>query len=39
VTYTPTTGFTGADQFQFKVKDAEGKYSNTSLVTIGVAAP
>jgi hypothetical protein len=39
VTYTPTTGFTGADQFQFKVKDAEGRYSNTSLVTIGVAAP
>ncbi len=39
VTYTPTTGYTGADSFTYTVKDKAGQLSNTAKVSITVAAP
>jgi gliding motility-associated-like protein len=34
VTYTPATGYTGADTFTYRVKDANGYYTNAATVTI-----
>ena len=38
VTYTPTVGFTGTDQFTYKVSDNFGLTSNVATVTIQVTA-
>ena len=34
VTYTPNPGYTGADSFQYRVKDAFGYYTNVATVTL-----
>ncbi|MEZ4514739.1 MAG: Ig-like domain-containing protein [Chloroflexota bacterium] len=36
VTYTPNTDFSGTDSFGYRVKDNEGRESNTATVTITV---
>jgi|GEM_PF-6366948 len=38
-TYVPNTGFTGTDQFQYTLQDAEGNYSDPVIVTIEVVSP
>ncbi len=39
ITYTPTTGFTGTDTFQYTVQDNDGATSNAATVTVKVNAP
>ena len=39
VTYTPNTGFTGADSFTYKATDGQGVNSNIATVTITVIGP
>lgn len=38
VTYTPDTGFTGDDQFTFKVNDGKADSTNTGTVKIAVSS-
>jgi Ca2+-binding RTX toxin-like protein len=38
ITYTPTTGYSGADTFTYTVKDNDGNISGEATVTIDVAA-
>jgi hypothetical protein len=38
VTYTPTTGFSGADSFSYTVKDSGGASSNVASVALTVTA-
>ncbi|GAA3927720.1 hypothetical protein GCM10022209_21580 [Chitinophaga oryziterrae] len=38
VTYTPAAGYVGDDVFTYRVKNAEGYYSNAAMVTITVKA-
>ena len=38
VTYTPEAGYVGEDAFTYRVKNAEGYYSNAAMVTITVKA-
>ena len=38
-TYTPTTGFSGVDQFRYRVSDNEGAFSNDASVFITVGNP
>src|SRR4029079_15812316 len=38
ITYTPTTGYVGADSFTYTVKDDDGVISNESTVNIDVAS-
>ena len=38
-TYVPDDGFTGTDQFQYSLLDAEGNYSDMVTVTIQVLEP
>lgn len=38
-TYVPADGFTGTDQFQYTLQDAEGNYSDPVIVTIEVVSP
>ncbi len=39
ITYTPATGFTGADQLTYTVKDALGLTSNTATLNLRVGPP
>lgn len=39
VTYTPTTNYSGADSFTYRVQDSYGYYTNVATVTITVVAP
>jgi len=39
VTYTPNALFSGTDTFTYRVNDALGQFSNTSIVTVTVHAP
>ncbi len=39
VTFTPTTGYSGAASFGYNVKDTTGAVSNTATVSLTVAAP
>ncbi|TCM62826.1 CshA-type fibril repeat protein, partial [Acinetobacter calcoaceticus] len=39
VTYTPNDGFSGADEFEYTVKDNDGNPSNPATVVIDVEAP
>jgi len=39
VTYTPTTGYTGLDTFQYSVQDNLGTTSNVATVSVNVTAP
>ena len=39
VTFTPTTGYSGAASFGYNVKDTTGAVSNTATVSLAVAAP
>ena len=38
ITYTPTTGYVGADSFTYTVNDDDGTVSNPATVNIGVAS-
>ena len=38
-TYVPNAGFTGTDQFQYTLLDADGNYSDNVIVTLEVVAP
>lgn len=38
INYTPTSGFSGADSFEYRVMDAQGHASNAAFVSIAVAA-
>jgi hypothetical protein len=39
VTYTPATGYTGLDTFQYTVQDNLGTTSNVATVSVNVTAP
>ncbi|MBP6862193.1 MAG: tandem-95 repeat protein [Neisseriaceae bacterium] len=39
VTYTPNAGYEGPDEFEYTVKDNDGKVSNPAKVVIDVLAP
>jgi hypothetical protein len=39
VTYTPATGYTGLDTFQYTVQDNLGTVSNAATVSVNVTAP
>ena len=38
-TYVPNAGFTGTDEFQYSLRDAEGNFSDPVTVTLEVFAP
>ena len=38
-TYVPNVGFTGTDQFQYTLQDADGNFSEPVIVTLEVVAP